>query len=381
MITDECAGMGGYLKASSRKIAYKLALFYSWQINNIMALSNINQILLRNIELLEGSRPLLINLEAAGLVPELLAHYPDASITCFNNNFSQYQAISERFPTQIETRFGSHYQSEHCHDVIVIAFPKSKPELAFTLSMIADVVADDATVIFVGDNKGGIKSVAKQSSDYIDCCMKQDNARHCLLFTGRYIKPAQAFKLSDWFSYYEIIIANESIKIAALPGVFSQKGLDKGTKVLLDNLPDKIQGKVLDFGCGAGTISVALAKLYPNIKLTLIDVSALAIASAKETLAINQLNGRCIASDGLSQVSDSFDTIISNPPFHQGLKTYYAATETFLQQCTKHMTPNSNLIVVANNFLKYQPIMREFIGGTEKTTISNGFTVYLSNRQ
>lgn len=127
MITDECAGMGGYLKASSRKIAYKLALFYSWQINNIMALSNINQILLRNIELLEGSRPLLINLEAAGLVPELLAHYPDASITCFNNNFSQYQAISERFPTQIETRFGSHYQSEHCHDVIVIAFPKVNP--------------------------------------------------------------------------------------------------------------------------------------------------------------------------------------------------------------------------------------------------------------
>jgi len=345
-----------------------------------MALSNVNQILLRNIDLLEGDEPLLINLDAEQLITPWQAHYPSANLTCFNNNFGQHQAIKKHTSDSVSSLFGSHYVGKKSHDLVVIAFPKSKPELAYTLAMIAPYVSEQTCIIFVGDNKGGIKSVAKQSTDYIECCIKQDAARHCLIFTGKHSQVGKAFHLNDWFNYYDVTFNEQTIKVAALPGVFSQKGLDKGTKVLLDNLPHSFKGDVLDFGCGAGIISAAIAKASPETKLTLIDISALAIASSQETLSINHLNGKCIASDGLSEITQSFDHIVSNPPFHQGLKTHYAATELFLSRCSKHIKLQGQLVVVANSFLQYQPIMESSVGPTERAIVANGFSVYLTKK-
>lgn len=345
-----------------------------------MALSNVNQILLRNIDLLEGSKPLLINLDAEQLMPHWQEHYPSAEITCFNNNFGQYKAIKNQASNSVSCHFGSHYVGKESHDLVVIAFPKSKPELAYTLAMIAPYVTDETCIVFVGENKGGIKSVAKQSADYIEYCIKQDSARHCLIFSGRFIQAGKTFNLEDWFSYYEVNFNQQTIKVAALPGVFSQKGLDKGTKVLLEHLPNTFKGDVLDFGCGAGIISAAIAKSSPDTHLTLIDISALAIASSQETLRINHLNGKCIASDGLSEITQSFDQIVSNPPFHQGLKTHYAATELFLSRCSEHIKPQGQLVVVANSFLQYQPIMESSLGPTERLVVENGFTVYLTKK-
>ena len=41
-------------------------------------------------------------------------------------------------------------------------------------------------------------------------------------------------------------------------GVFSRGELDSGTRILLSALPDRLQGRVLDLGCGWGPVGVAL---------------------------------------------------------------------------------------------------------------------------
>lgn len=343
-----------------------------------MAQSNVNQLLIRNIDLLEGNYPLLVNLDANELFTDWFEAYPKTNMTCFSNNFAQYQTIEQHCHEQVNNVFGASYEAKKEHDLVVIAFPKSKAELVFTLAMIAPAINEETCIVIVGDNKSGIKSVAKLSSNYLTHCIKQDSARHCLLYSARHIKPSVPFNLGDWFSYYDVNIAQNTIKIAALPGVFSQKGLDKGTKVLLDHLSLDITGSVFDFGCGAGVISAAIGKSYPDVELTLADVSALAIASSEETLKLNGIQGQCIATDGLSQIHGKFDYILSNPPFHQGLKTHYAATELFLSECTKHMTHCASLIVVANSFLKYQSIMELSVGKTSQIVKENGFTVYKS---
>lgn len=345
-----------------------------------MAISNITQVLIRNIDLLAGEHPLLINVAADELLADWFEHYPSAQLTCFNNNFASHQAIAQKQHSQVTSLFDCYYRGSKQHDLVVIAFPKSKAEFIFTLAMIAPFVNDDSTIVLVGDNKSGIKSVAKQSDGYLDFCIKQDSARHCLLFSARYIKAGTPFNLDSWFTYYDVALTEQTVKVAALPGVFSQKGLDKGTQVLLNNLPKGISGKLLDFGCGAGVISAALALQFPELALTLVDVSALAITSSEQTLKMNGLQGQCIASDGLSEISGTFNWIVSNPPFHQGLKTHYAATELFLTQCTHHLQKNATLLVVANSFLQYQSIMEQSVGHTHKATVNNGFTVYMSKK-
>lgn len=348
-------------------------------------MSNIAQILLKNIELLEAKQPLVVNLDISELVQPWLEYHSDTEqVTCFNNNLINHNALT-RF-SQLDCKFASHYvaDNEQVHDLVLIAFPKSKAELAYTLAMIAPVIDQNTFILVVGENKSGIKTINKLATDYIELTVKQDAARHCILYSIRHSQIGATFNLEDWFSYYPLQLNGVEKQIAALPGVFSQQGLDKGTKVLLENLPDasntSIQGKVLDFGCGAGVISLALACHYDNLVLTLLDVSALAVTSSKKTMDINGIAATVIASDGLTEVNEKFDTIVSNPPFHQGLKTHYAATETFLAAAKQYLKAKGNLLVVANSFLKYQPIIDDNFATNGQLAKDNGFTVYLAQK-
>jgi 16S rRNA (guanine1207-N2)-methyltransferase len=71
-----------------------------------------------------------------------------------------------------------------------------------------------------------------------------------------------------------------------------------------------------------------------------------------------------------------YDFVISNPPFHQGVKTHYGATEQFLAEIKQHLTSKACITIVANSFLKYLPIMEKAIGKTKTLAIKQGFAVY-----
>ena len=345
-----------------------------------MSLSNLSQVLLRNVDLLAANQPLLINFPVDGLHKTWLEEHPNASMTYFTNNKLDADSLSALNHPQVNFQLGCCYHADKKHDLAVIAFPKSKNELAYTLAMINACLEEDATVLFVGDNKGGIKSVAKLAKDYVEKCDKVDSARHCILFASTHKANDKAFVQEEWFHFYPVELNGITLKVAALPGVFSQQGLDKGTRVLLENLPTTYAGKILDFGCGAGIISAFIGKMSPGTELHMLDISALAVTSAQKTLEVNGLTGQAFCSNGLKEISGKFDHIVSNPPFHQGLKTHYQATETFLANCHKHLTNNGKLTVVANSFLKYQPIMEKALTKTQIATTERGFNVFISEK-
>jgi len=343
---------------------------------NLMATSNINQLLMRNIDGLSATRPLLVNIEDHGFITQYLNQYSEASIDSYHTNFAQYKACQQLNNAKISAHFCVEYIAKHKHDMAIIHFPKSKAEFAFTLAMLANSMTEDATIVIVGENKGGVKSADKLGKDYLDYCNKADAARHCLMYIAKFKASLPSFDLQSFYKYYSIQVQDKTLKIAALPGVFSQNALDIGTAVLLENLPELISGKVLDFGCGAGVIAAYIGTVHPTTQLTLVDVSALALHSAQTTLSLNQLSGEYIASNSLSDVKNSYDFVISNPPFHQGVKTHYAATEQFLSQIKQNLSSKGSITIVANSFLKYLPIMEKAIGDTKTLVIKKGFAVY-----
>ena len=348
-----------------------------------MSLSNPSQILLRNSELLIAKAPLFINLPEDGFIEAYKEiHTPD-NINCFNTNFIDYQAITKKHCSStnnknVTTTFASTYQTKTCHDLVIIAFPKSKAELNFTLAMITHCINEKTKIILVGEKKGGIQSAAKLTQNIFSCCQKVDAARHCLLFVGLFQpeKLSDVFNLQDWFKKYQITVEGIQLTIASLPGVFSQQKLDVGTALLLSNLPNKMAGKVLDFGCGAGVISCFIGKKFGETNLSLLDVSALALTSAQESLALNGLSGNVFPSNSLSDVNEHYQYVVSNPPFHQGVKTHYQASEDFLAGINKKLNKQGNITIVANSFLRYQPIMETYIGNTRVITKDKGFTIY-----
>jgi len=345
-----------------------------------MSLSNTSQLLLRNIDLLAAKQALLINPPADFFTQEYSQHYPNCNIDCFNVNYAEHLSIANFNNAHVSCHFSACYQTNIKHDLVIIFFPKSKAEFSFTLTMINHALAVHAKVLVVGENKSGVKSATKLGLPFFNYCEKVDSARHCSLFSGEFNGHLITFSLEDWFKTYQISLNNITLTIASLPGVFSQNELDIGTKLLLNNLPKKMSGKILDFGCGAGVISAYIGKKYNLTELSLLDINALALKSAEKTLAINDLSGNVFASDSLTNVTERFQHVVSNPPFHQGLRTHYASTETFLSGIKKHIDKHGDITIVANNFLHYQPIMTDNIGKTATVINKNGFCVYHCQR-
>ena len=126
--------------------------------------------------------------------------------------------------------------------------------------------------------------------------------------------------------------------------VFSKRGLDFGTRTLLESIDiEKIDGDVLDFGCGYGPIGIYIAS-KTNANVDMIDINERALSLAKKNASINQVNVNIYESDIYSSINKKFDYIITNPPIRVGKKILYE----ILIGAKKYLKKSGHLIFVIN---------------------------------
>ncbi len=107
-------------------------------------------------------------------------------------------------------------------------------------------------------------------------------------------------------------------------GVFSRGELDPGTRLLLDALPEEMEGDVLDLGCGWGPIGIAVGSAWPRTRVTMADVNLRALSLSRENAARNGVAVECVESDGFAALGDrTFDAVITNPPIRAGKQVIY----------------------------------------------------------
>lgn len=107
-------------------------------------------------------------------------------------------------------------------------------------------------------------------------------------------------------------------------GVFSKRGLDYGTRFLLENLDIENKNSFLDVGCGCGPIGIYIAKQNDNYIVDMIDVNEKVIKLVKKAFIKNKINnGNVFISDAYKNVKNKYDMIITNPPIHAGKKKVY----------------------------------------------------------
>ena len=106
-------------------------------------------------------------------------------------------------------------------------------------------------------------------------------------------------------------------------GVFNKKGLDYGTKLLLENID--LNGKTyLDVGCGCGPIGLYIGMQDDNYTVDMIDVNERALHLCNMSKKENKLNNiKIFKSDAYENINKSYDIIITNPPIHAGKKKVY----------------------------------------------------------
>lgn len=126
--------------------------------------------------------------------------------------------------------------------------------------------------------------------------------------------------------------------------VFSKKGLDFGTRTLLENINiENITGDVLDFGCGYGPIGIYIAS-NTNAVIDMVDINERALNLARDNAKINRVNVNIFQSNIYSNVTKKYDYIVTNPPIRVGKKILYE----ILINALDHLKENGHLIFVIN---------------------------------
>ena len=106
-------------------------------------------------------------------------------------------------------------------------------------------------------------------------------------------------------------------------GVFSKRGLDFGSRTLIDTLLSlDISGKCLDVGCGYGALGIILSSFF-NLDVDMIDVNKRAVHLAVMNLKENDVSARAFYSNVYENVDKKYDIIVTNPPIRAGKDIVY----------------------------------------------------------
>jgi 16S rRNA (guanine1207-N2)-methyltransferase len=253
---------------------------------------------------------------------------------------------------------------------VIVLWPKSKP---LALALVRLMMEAGVEGYAVGANDAGGKSIGNACKGVANS-ERIDNARHCTLWVLT-ADPALATG-SDRFNWLKQAKAfqYQTLTLLSLPGVFSHGSLDQGTALLLQHLP-RLNGSLLDIGCGSGVIGLSQKQQNNTLQLTLADTDALALKSAALNCARLGLDASLIPSDGFSDISGRFDTIVSNPPFHTGKETDYRFAEMLLSECASHLHQQGSLWLVANRHLAYEEWAQRHFANVEIVDQGYGFKV------
>lgn len=179
------------------------------------------------------------------------------------------------------------------------------------------------------------------------------------------------------------------VELRAYGGTFGGARLDHGTRLLLAHLPGSLDGGSsddpwIDFACGNGVVGAWLAVRHPGAHVWSSDQSAVAVASARATVAANDVADRVhVARDDLlglrADASASF--IALNPPFHSGAAVTDQLAPRLFADAARVLRPGGQLWCVWNSALRYRPVFERVVGPTEQIARDAKFTVTVSTRR
>ncbi len=272
-------------------------------------------------------------------------------------------------------------------DTVVVFLPKSRSELSLRLSLAHWLVADGGRVILVGEKKEGIAGAVRHLRAQLPRSEKVGSVRHCQVWLADRVAPLADFQLSGWMQWHNIERNGVTLEVAGLPGIFSDGELDAGTAMLLDTLARTplSPGTTLDFACGAGVIGAWWQRFQAQRSDTVypvdgVDVQSQAITCARATYDRAGAEGNIYASDGLSAVEGQYQSVVTNPPFHTGIRTDTSVTEQFLKDVGRHLKKGGELRLVANRFLPYEALIRQTIGPTTVMAEDTRFVVWSARK-
>ncbi|TWT98121.1 Ribosomal RNA small subunit methyltransferase C [Botrimarina colliarenosi] len=108
------------------------------------------------------------------------------------------------------------------------------------------------------------------------------------------------------------------LKAVTRPGVFAHRRVDPGARQLLAAAVVGAGERVLEIGCGAGTVALALAAREPTAHVHAVDSDARAVECTERGVALNGLANVTVELNAFGDYRDAgvYDLAVTNPPYY-----------------------------------------------------------------
>lgn len=175
-------------------------------------------------------------------------------------------------------------------------------------------------------------------------------------------------------------LRGHELKFHATWGLFSPKGLDEGTRLLLDYIEIEEDDDSVDLGCGYGPIGLTLAKLAPMGRHTLVDKDFMAVEYSRRNAALNHIdNVEVVLSNGFDHLDERrFNLVVSNLPAKTGKEQYYL----YFYEAYARLQPGGRFYVVTINGLRefIKRSFKEVFGNYKKLKQGRAYTVAMAKK-
>ena len=177
-------------------------------------------------------------------------------------------------------------------------------------------------------------------------------------------------------------IFSKKIELVTDNGVFSKKRVDEGSYGFLKTiLPLSLGNKILDLGCGYGTLGLTIALFNKDASVTLADINTRALALCRKNAKHLDVDSRVtiLQSDVYQNIEGPFDSIVINPPIRAGKKVTYAmydgAKQRLINGCSLFI-----VIRKAQGALSAKEYITELFGNCTLLERHKGYHIYQAKK-
>jgi len=254
-------------------------------------------------------------------------------------------------------------------DYAIMKAPKSLELFHFFLEHIVHNSTDDVTIVVAFMTRHFSPKLLSISETYFQGVEQSKAIKKSRLLT--LTKKREVDKLNT----INIINYNNH-EYRQYWGVFSAQHIDYATQFFLEHLELNSEcKKILDLASGNGVIAKIIKQKLPDSEIHLLDDSFLAVESSK--LNIEGKNIHHHYSNDLSDFEENtFDLIVTNPPFHFEYEVNIQITLKLFIECYRCLKSGGNLQIVASRHLNYMTHLMPLFQEVKIIAENDKFIIY-----